>query len=169
LKTGTPPAIIRCASFEKPTAVKKLILVLLVVAVGLGGWLPPVRATVDDALSFALEGMDKYIKQGYTLREDTWGGDLPVGEAKAITHQLFKGNDYWFCMGTDTKGATISIHLYDSDGNLVESEAWQNAKPDGAFAGAEIRCKRTGTYFLIVKVEKSTEERTAWGLVYSYK
>ena len=113
--------------------------------------------------------MDKYIKQGYTLREDTWGGDLPVGEAKAISHQLFKGNDYWFCMGTDTKGATISIHLYDSDGSIVESDSWQNAKTDGAFAGAEIRCKRTGTYFLIVKIEKSTEERTAWGLVYAYK
>jgi hypothetical protein len=151
------------------SAVKKPILLLLAIVVGFGGLLAPARATVDDALSFALEGMDKYIKQGYTLREDTWGGDLPVGEAKAITHQLFKGNDYWFCMGTDTKGATISIHLYDSDGNLVESDSWQNAKTDGAFAGAEIHCKRTGTYFLIVKIEKSPEERTAWGLVYSYK
>ncbi len=150
-------------------AVKKLILLFLAIVLGLGGLLPVARATVDDALSFALEGMDKYIKEGYTLREDTWGGDLPVGEAKAITHQLFKGNDYWFCMGTDTKGATISIHLYDSDGNLVEGESWQNAKTDGAFAGAEIHCKRTGTYFLIVKIEKSTEERTAWGLVYGYK
>ncbi len=65
---------------------------------------PSAHATVDDALTFALEAMDKYIKQGYTLREDTWGGDLPVGEAKAITHQLFKGNDYWFAMGTSTQG-----------------------------------------------------------------
>ena len=105
---------------------KKLLLLFLAVLLGPGGLLPAARATVDDALSFALEGMDKYVKQGYTLREDTWGGDLPVGEAKAITHQLFKGNDYWFCMGSDVKGANISIHLYDSDGNLVESDAWQN-------------------------------------------
>ena len=125
---------------------------------------------MDDALSFALEGIGKYIKQGYTLREDTWGGDLPAKEAKAISHQLFKGNDYWFCMGSDVKGAKISIHVYDSDGNLVEeSNSWQDEKSDGAYAGAEVKCKRTGTYFLIVKIEKSSEERTTWGLVYGYK
>ena len=132
-------------------------------------FLPFARATVDDALTFALEGMNKYIKLGYTLREDTWGGDLPVGEAKAITHQLFQKNDYWFTMGTSTKGAKISVHVYDSDGTLVEESSWQNERADSAFAGAEVVCKKTGTYFLIVKVEKSPEERTDWGLVYSYK
>ncbi len=131
----------------------------------------PARATVDDALSFSLEAVDQYIKQGYTLREDTWGGDLPVGEGKAITHQLFKGNDYWFCMGTDVKGAKISVHIYDGDGNLVEETSSQRdaAKGEGGFASAKINPKRTGTYFLIVKVEKSPEERTSWGLVYAYK
>ncbi len=149
---------------------KKLIhLLLLLVLLFSGAFVRSARATVDDALSFALEAVDKYVKDGYTLREDTWGGDLPVNEAKAITHQLFKGNDYWFCMGSDVKGAKISVHLYDGDGNLVESDSWQNEKPDGAFAGATIRCKKTGTYFLIVKIEKSPEERTSWGLVYAYK
>ena len=142
----------------------------MVAIFGLGAFVTPARATVDDCLSFALEAMDKYIKNGYTLREDTWGGDLPVGEAKAISHQLFKGNNYWFCMGTDSKAAKISIHVYDSDGTLVEENtSWQSEKADGSFAGAEVKCKRTGTYFLIVKIESSKEERTGWGLVYSYK
>ena len=142
----------------------------MVAVFGLCALATPAKATVDDALSFALEAMDKYIKSGYTLREDTWGGDLPVGEAKAISHQLFKGNDYWFCMGTDTKGAKISVHVYDSDGTLVEeSTSWQSEKADGSFAGAQVKCKKTGTYFLIVKIESSKEERTGWGLVYSYK
>ena len=149
---------------------KKTTPWLLAAVLGLSLFLPLAHATVDDALTFALEGMNKYIKMGYTLREDTWGGDLPEKEAKAITHQLFKGNDYWFTMGTSTKGAKISIHVYDSDGNLVEeSNSWQNERPDCAFAGAEVQCKKTGTYFLIVKVEKSPEERTDWGLVYAYK
>ena len=151
-------------------AVKKATTFLLIALGAFGLFLPAAHATVDDALTFALEGMDKYIKQGYNLREDTWGGDLPAKEAKAITHQLFKGNDYWFCMGSSTKGAKITIHVYDSDGNLVEeSNSWQREKGDAAFAGAEVVCKKTGTYFLIVKVEKSPEERTDWGLVYSYK
>ena len=149
---------------------KKLTRWLLLAVLVAGVCLPLARATVDDALTFALEAMNKYIKLGYTLREDTWGGDLPVGEAKAITHQLFQKNDYWFTMGTSTKGAKISLHVYDSDGNLVEeSNSWQTERPDCAFAGAEVQCKHTGTYFLIVKVEKSPEERTDWGLVYAYK
>ena len=123
------------------------------------------RATVDDALSFALEAMTPYIKEGYTIREDTWGGDLPVATAKAISQQLFKGNDYWFTMGTDVKGATISVHIYDRDGNLVEQSAWQRDQ----FAGAAIKPTKTGSYFLIVKVEKSSRERTPWGLVYAYR
>ena len=53
------------------------------------GW-----ATIDDALSFALEAADPYVKQGFTVREDYWGGDLPVKQQKAIVHQLFKGNEY---------------------------------------------------------------------------
>ena len=150
----------------------KFTRLLLVATLALGLFLPSARATVDDSLTFALEAMGKYIKQGYTLREDTWGGDLPEKEAKAISHQLFKGNDYWFCMGTDVKGAKVSIHVYDSDGNLVEeSNSWQDEKGDGSYAGAEVKCKRTGTYFLIVKIEKAppNEDRTTWGLVYAYK
>lgn len=128
------------------------------------------RASVDDALGFALQAIDKYIKQGYSLREDTWGGDLGVGDAKAITHQLFKGNEYWFCLGSDVKGAKVSVHIYDNDGNLVEDDSWQqDGANDGAFAGVQVRPTKTGTYFLIVKVEKSGEERTPWGLVYAYK
>ena len=148
---------------------KKLTPWLVAAVLGASLLLPFARATVDDALTFALEGMNKYIKMGYTLREDTWGGDLPVSEAKAITHQLFQKNDYWFTMGTSTKGAKISIHVYDSDGTLVEESSWQTERADSALAGAEVICKKTGTYFLIVKVEKSPEERTDWGLVYSSK
>ncbi len=125
----------------------------------------PLLATVDDALSFALEAMTPYVKEGFTTREDTWGGDLPAGTSKAISQQLFKGNEYWFTMGSDVKGATISVHVYDREGNLVEAEAWQR----DTFAGALVKPKRTGSYFLIVKIEKSPLERTPWGLVYAYR
>ena len=141
----------------------KLRISLLAIGALLAG--VTARATVDDALSFALEAMTPYIKEGYTIREDTWGGDLPVATAKAISQQLFKGNDYWFTMGTDVKGATISVHIYDRDGNLVEQSAWQRDQ----FAGAAIKPTKTGSYFLIVKVEKSSRERTPWGLVYAYR
>ena len=99
-----------------------LLVALLCLSLGAS----PARATIDDALSFALEAADPYVKEGFTVREDYWGGDLGVKQTKAIVHQLFKGNTYWFWMGTDAKTAKISVHIYDSEGNLAEVEAWQN-------------------------------------------
>ena len=138
---------------------------LLSALVGLLATALPARATIDDALSFALEAADPYVKEGFTVREDYWGGDLPVKQTKAIVHQLFKGNEYWFWMGTDNKAAVISVHVYDSEGNLVEVEAWQ--KPH--MAGARVTPKKTGSYYLIVEVEKSPDERTYWSLAYGFR
>ena len=122
-------------------------------------------ATIDDAQSFAMEAAHPYVKEGFAVRSDYWGGDLPVKRTKAIVHQLFKGNEYWFWMGTDTKTAKISVHVYDSDGNLAEVEAWQ--KPH--MAAARVIPKRTGSYYLMVEIEKSPEERTYWSLIYGFR
>jgi len=126
---------------------------------------PQAKATVDDALSFAYEAAAPYVKQGFSVREDAWGGDLGVKDQKAVTAQLFKGNEYWFWLGTDVRGAVLSVSLYDSQGRLAQTEAWQK----GRFAGARIVPQRTGTYYAIVTVEKSPRERTNWALVYGYK
>jgi len=143
--------------------VKSLISALLILPL----LLAPARAysSIDDALAFALEAAAPYVKEGFTVREDYWGGDLPVKTTKAIVHQLFKGNEYWFWMGTDDKTAKISVHVYDSDGNLVEVEAWQ--KPH--FAAARVMPKKTGSYYLIVEIEKSPQERTTWALAYGFR
>ncbi len=123
------------------------------------------RAFVDDALSFAYEAADPFAKQGYIIREDAWGGDLGVGDKKAVRAQLFKGNDYVFFLATDVENAVLSVHLYDTNGNLAESKAWQR----GRFAYAQITPRQTGTYFAIVEVSKSPVERTGWALVYGFR
>ena len=122
-------------------------------------------ATIDDALSFALEAADPYVKEGFTVREDYWGGDLPVKQQKAIVHQLFKGNEYWFWMGTDVDNAKISVHIYDADGNLAEVEHFQKAH----MAAARVMPKSSGSYYLIVEIEKSSAERTHWALAYGFR
>ncbi len=134
---------------------------LLVVLSGAG----TARGTINDALSFALEAAIPNVKEGFTVREEHWGGDMPSGQPKPIPHQLFKGNEYWFWMGTDCKGAKISVHVYDSTGKLAEEEFWQK----GQKAAARIRPKRSGTYYILVEVEKSTEERTVWSLAYGFR
>jgi hypothetical protein len=137
---------------------------LLVTCLGL--FLPvPLFATVDDALSFAYEAASPYVKQGFTVREDAWGGDLGVKDQKAVTAQLFKGNEYWFLTGTDTRNAVVTVSVYDSNGKLAQAESWQR----GRFSGARVVPAKSGTYYAIVTVQKSPEERTHWALVYGYK
>ena len=124
------------------------------------------HATVDDALSFALQAAQPYVKEGFTVREDYWGGDLPVKQPKAIVQQLFTGNEYWFWMGTDVASAKISVHGYDAEGKLAEAEYWRN-KPH--MAAARVVPKVSGSYYLIVEIEKSPLERTHWSLAYGFR
>jgi len=145
--------------------VKRIFYSLLIVAT----LIAPSHAysSIDDALSFAFEAASPYVKD-FTVREDYWGGDLPVKTTKAIVHQLFKGNEYWFWMGTDEKAAKISVHVYDSEGNLAEVESFDSTKKPH-MAGARVVPKKTGSYYLIVEIEKSPRERTTWALAYGFR
>jgi hypothetical protein len=140
--------------------VKKFATILVAAALAL-----PAFAYVDDALSFAYECAVPYVKRGFNVREDAWGGDLGVQDKQAVQAQLFKGNEYWFCLGTDVKKAVLSLAIYDSNGQLVSEET---SRP-GRLVAAKVTPKKTGTYFAIVTVQKSPEERTGWALVYAYK
>ena len=123
-------------------------------------------ASVDDAQSFALQAAEPYVKQGFQVREDYWGGDLASGKKKAVRQQLFKGNEYWFWLGTEVDRAKVSVHIYDSDGKLAEEpDSWEK----GHFAAAHVIPKTTGSYFIIVSVEESPEDRTHWALVYGFR
>jgi len=144
----------------KARFVRRLIIAVTLLALG-GNYL----ASVDDAIARAMEAISPYVKQGYLVRDDQWGGDLGVKQEQAITHTLFKGNDYWFCTGTDNESAKISIHVYDNRGRLVENDSWQH----GRFAGAHVVAPATGTYYVIVEVLSSPAERTHWAMVYGYK
>jgi len=100
------------------------------------------------------------------VREDYWTGDLASGERKAVRQQLFKGNEYWFCLGTEVDHAKVSVHIYNSDGKLAEQpDSWAK----GHSAAAHIIPKTTGSYFIIVSVEESPAARTHWALVYGFR
>src|SRR5881227_1294428 len=123
-------------------------------------------ASVDNAQSFALQAAEPYVKQGFQVREDYWGGDLSSGEKKAVRQQLFKRNEYWFWLGTEVDKAKVSVHVYDSGAELAEEpDSWEK----GHFGAAHVIPKTTGSYFIIVSVEQSPEERTHWALVYGFR
>src|SRR3989449_8827689 len=127
---------------------------------------PAILASVDDAQSFALQAAEPYVKEGFQVREDYWGGDLGSGEKKAVRQQLFKGNEYWFWLGTEVEKAKVSVHIYDSEGKLAEQpDSWEK----GHFAAAHIIPNATSSYFIVVSVEESAEERTHWARVYGFR
>ena len=118
------------------------------------------------ARAWAVLAAEPYVKRGFHVREDYWPGDLASGERRAVRQQLFKGNEYWFWLGTEVERAKISVHIYDSDGKLAEEpDGWEK----GHFAAAHVIPKTTGSYFIIVSVEDSPEERTHWALVYGFR
>jgi hypothetical protein len=126
----------------------------------------PASGSIDDAIASALRTVGAYAKQGYVVHEeDEWGGDLGVNESKAISHPLVQGNDYWFCLGTDVNDARVNIHVYNEQGQLVETKAWQN----GAHAAAEAVNPRTANYYIVVEITASQAERTHWAMVYASK
>lgn len=144
----------------------KILFRTSLLLLGFAALQPAINASVDDAQTFALQAAEPYVKQGFQVREDYWGGDLGAAEKKAVRQQLFKGNEYWFWLGTEVDKAKVSVHVYDSDGKLAEeSDGWQK----GHFAAAHVIPKATGSYFIIVSVEESPEERTHWALVYGFR
>jgi len=131
---------------------------------------PAIFASVDPttvyARAFALLAAEPYVKKGFQVREDYWPGDLAPGEKKAVRQQLFKGNEYWFWLGTEVDHAKVSVHIYDSDGKLAEQpDSWARDH----FAAAHIIPKTTSTYFIIVSVEESPAAHTRWVLAYGFR
>ena len=157
-KRSVPNVSLRqCRAFR--SLVGLLCLLMLLTAT-------PANGSIDEAIASALRNVSAYAKQGYTVHEeDEWGGDLGVHESKAISRPLVHGNDYWFCLGTDVNGARVSIHVYNQEGQLVESKAWQN----GSDAGTEAVNPPTANYYIVVEVTSSPADRTHWAMVYSSK
>lgn len=121
---------------------------------------------VEDALAFAHEAAHPYVEnEGFIVREEVWGGDLPEGGQQGISVQLFRGNEYWFWAGVAQSDSVVHVNIYDAEGKLAETSSWQKDK----FAAAQILPPSTGTYYVLVRVEKAKEERTHWGLVYGYR
>jgi hypothetical protein len=125
-----------------------------------------VDPTTVYARAWAVLAAEPYVKQGFQVRDDYWPGDLASGERKAIRQQLFKGNEYWFWLGTEVDHAKVSVHIYNSDGKLAEQpDSWAKEH----MAAAHIIPKATSTYFIIVSVEKSPAAHTHWALAYGFR
>lgn len=145
--------------------VRRLSPLALTLALSLSALSTPARASVDDSHSAALEAALPAVKQGFKIRQEYWKGKLNSGEQKAVKQQLFKGNEYWFFLGTDAEGATLKVDIYDSKGAkvTVETKTGENS------AAVRVVAPATGTYVVVFSLSTKDKEEIPWALAYGYR
>ena len=142
---------------------KKLSRFVLILVAAIA--VPFAFAYVDDAHSRAMEAAVAAVKEGYLVRQEYWAGALITKQPSVVKHQLFKGNSYWFWLGSDEDSAQVTVHVYDPGGKIADTESWQR----GNTAAVKIVPKKTGTYLIVFSIEQSQAKKNRWALAYGYK
>ena len=138
----------------------KSVFLLLVLAFCL-----PAHSTVDEAHDHAMEAATPFVKQGYTVREDYWNGEVESGQKLAVKHQLFKGNAYVFWLGTANDKCTLDLAIYDAKGQPVHMEK-QNKDYT---CTVRVNPPSTGTYTVVFSVTSEKERGVTWAVAYGYR
>lgn len=125
----------------------------------------PVQAVVDDSHSAAMEAAVPAVKEGFKIRQEYWNGTMKSGDKKIVKQQLFKGNEYWFFLGTDTEKATLKIDIFDRKGTKinVETKLSENA------AAVRVLAPATGTYIVVFSLTSKEGGDIPWALAYGYR
>jgi len=140
-----------------------IVLVLLSLA-----FLPTAGyGSVDDAHSFAMEAADPFVKEGFIVREDYWNGEVKSGQQLMVKHQLFKGNEYAFWLGTANDDCKLEIQVLDEKGNAIQITP--KIGIGETFTSVRVNPPKTGTYSVVFSVTSKTEKSVFWALAYGYR
>jgi hypothetical protein len=123
------------------------------------------NATVDEAHDYAMEAADSFVKQGFTVREDYWNGEVESGQKLAIKHQLFKGNEYAFWLGTANPDCELELAIFDDKNHPVHMEL----KSGKHSCSVRVNPPKTGTYAVVFSVRSKKERGVTWALAYGYR
>ena len=123
------------------------------------------QATVDEAHDYAMEAATPFVSQGFTVREDYWNGEVESGQQLAIRHQLFKGNEYAFWLGTANPNCELELAVYDDKNQPVHMER----KSDKQSCSVRVNPPRTGTYTVVFSVRSKKVRGVTWALAYGYR
>lgn len=126
---------------------------------------PLTHATIDDAHSFAMEAAVPFVEQGFIVREDYWNGEVKSGQKLMVRHQMFKGNEYAFWLGTAEENVTFELQVLDEKGNEIELDF----KSKGMFASVRVNPPKTGTYSIVFSLTAKNKKGLYWALAYGYR
>ncbi len=120
------------------------------------------KLLAQQAAMSSLKGDDSFI-----LRESWWNGTIVPGAAKLIQQQLFKRNEYQFWFAVPGREAVASISIYNSAGELVESE--EVSFEESNVASTVVRPDSTGIYYLRIALTRKTEADEDWAVIYGWR
>ncbi|MFO1482331.1 MAG: hypothetical protein U1F71_03110 [Verrucomicrobiaceae bacterium] len=126
---------------------------------------PFIQATVDEAHDFAMEAAIPFVEKGFIVREDYWNGEVKSGQKLMITHQLFKGNEYAFWLGTSQENVALDIKVFDEKKQPVQIDA----KSEKFFMSVRVNPPKTGTYRIVFELTSKKEPSVLWALAYGYR
>jgi hypothetical protein len=139
----------------------------IVLALALACVSPQALATVDDAHGFAMEAATPFVEQGFIVREDYWRGEVKSGQKLMVRHQLFKGNEYAFWLGTANDDCKLDLQVLDEAGKAVHIDFKQDKT--GMFASVRVNPPKTGTYAVVFSVKSKNETGVFWAVAYGYR
>ena len=145
---------------------------LVLVALLSASLLPPfpsARAgSEEDATATVAAMASELEKQGFEFRSDVWVKDLQADVGKAVRVQLFKGNDYRFCIAVPARsGVQITAAVLDFSGK-PSGEIQPLA--DGSGLILSYKPKKTGAYAVAIRqTEEGKHKTTACALITGYK
>lgn len=128
---------------------------------------PVARATVDDAHGFAMEAASPFVEQGFIVREDYWHGEVQSAQKLMVRHQLFKGNEYAFWLGTANEDCKLELQVLDEGGKPVHIDRKEDE--NGMFVSVRVNPPKTGTYAVVFSVKSKREKSVLWALAYGYR
>ena len=106
-------------------------------------------ADLKDAEAAALRLVPDQEREGYEFRADLWSNTLEARMGRAVRVQLFKGNEYAFCIAVPRdSGARISAVVLDFEGKPA-GEVLPVA--DGWGLVLFYKPKKTGTYAIAIR------------------
>ena len=90
-----------------------------------------------------------YEKEGFEFRADSWIKPLKPEMGKALRIQLFKGNEYRFCIAVaPDSGVQIAATVLDFDGKPIGKAA---ATAQGWGVILSVKPMKTGTYAVAIR------------------
>lgn len=158
------PELMKHASSTQASFVQTGTGFLLAFLLALGAP-PTVQATVDDAHSFAMEAAMPFVENGFIVREDYWNGEVKSGQKLMVRHQLFKGNEYAFWLGSAQEGITFELKVLDEKGKEIALDF----KKSEMFCSVRVNPPKTGTYSVVFSVTSKKDPGVYWALAYGYR